>query len=136
MKNTKIFKLVRVLMLLPCLVFLVNCSKSSDKNNNRNQCYTNHMGQYVCNNGLNSGYRWNGQYCVDQNNQPVNIPYQQCIGGGGVGGHGQVCEGVYFSPQHNQSVCCGQACMQWYGQYGNCSGLQLINQMNQQVFCQ
>lgn len=131
MKNAKIFKLIRVLMLLPCLVFLVNCSKSSDKNRN-NGCYVNQYGQQICNNGGIGGGIWQNGQCY-LNGQPVAPTYCQNNGGG----YGQMCDGVYFSPQHGQSVCCGSACMQWYGQYGNCSGLQLVNQMTgQMVFCQ
>lgn len=142
MKKASLLRLARVLMLLPCLIFLVNCSKSSKDNNNNNQCYTNSYGQYVCNNnGYNTGYRWNGSQCLNQNNQPVNVPYQQCMSGSGYyGGNGNYggngsCDGIYYSQQYGQNVCCGSACLQYHNQYGNCSGLVLTNQNGQQQTC-
>lgn len=126
-------KFLKVLVLLPCLVFLVNCSKSSDKKaSTNNNCYnqngSNTYYQQNCNN-QNGGYYMSGNQCYSQTGQIV--PITNCQNGGGSGG---MCDGIYW--YQGQQVCCGQTCVQQYGFYGNCSGYTLINQSGQTVRCQ
>ncbi len=95
MKNYNLIRFAKVLMLLPCLLFLVNCSKSSkDSNSNNNQCYSqNNQGQY----GNGSTY-----YNPNCNNA-----------GNGQYGQSQSCQGIYF--YQGQPVRCDypQQCSGW-----------------------
>lgn len=81
-------QLFKVLLMIPCLVFLVNCSKSSKDDKNNNQCNVNY----------NQGYN-------DPYNQYNN--YNNCNYGGGSGGYSnsqQRCQGLYW--YQGQPVIC------------------------------
>lgn len=135
MKKTTLMNLFKVLMLAPCLVFLVNCSKSS-KSNNNNCTYQNgyyyQNGQQVSycqsngynNGGYGGGYIQNGQCYM--NGQIVSMQYCQ-TNGGYYGGQTQVCHGYYM--YQGYWVTCDSTTR-------NCAGATLQNQYGQTVYCQ
>lgn len=95
--------------MIPCLLFLVNCSKSSKNNNNAN-CYQ-----------QQSGYGGQTYYNPACNN--IN-------GGaypGSTNGYGQICNGIYI--YQGQQVQC-------FSQTRNCAGYTLQTQSGQMVVCQ
>ena len=112
MKN-QLLKLSKVLLLIPCLLFLVNCSKSSkDKNTNNAQCYQNQYGQPQGQYGY--GYNQGSTY------YNPNCNTGQYGNGGYVnGGSTQQCLGTYW--YQGQPVLCQHP--------QQCSGYTL--QMNQ-----
>ena len=86
-------QLLKVLLMIPCLVFLVNCSKSSkDSNKNNNQCNSNY----------NTGY--NDPYNQGYNNNYNNCNYGGSGGSGGYSNSQQRCQGLYW--YQGQPVIC------------------------------
>ena len=131
MKNVNLLKLAKVLMMLPMLVFLVNCSKSSKNDANRGYGY-----------GNNGYYMYNGQ-CLSPQGQPA--PMQYCQNGGiGNPGYGQACDGIYLGyynqnpQQRDWTIPNGQQMIQvqCFAQTRNCAGYTLFNQQQQPVHCQ
>lgn len=111
-------KLMKVLVLIPCLLFLVNCSKSSkNSGTNNNQCYTNYnqQGQY------NNGSTYYNPNC----NSPT---------GGAYPTGGQVCQGTYW--YQGQPVWCeAQACSGWTLQMNSTGPQSAPTQPGQTVRC-
>jgi hypothetical protein len=108
--------LIKVLVMIPCLLFLVNCSKSSKGNNNAN-CYQ--QSQY--------GQTFYNPACNNVNGGMPGYPPN--------GGYGQACNGMNYYYQ-GQQVCCGTVCIQTFGYAGNCAGYTLQTQSGQTVRCQ
>ncbi len=127
MKKTNYLKLAKVLMMLPMLVFLVNCSKSSKNEGHRGY-------------GHQQYYMANGQ-CYGPGNMPVQMHLCQNSGIGqpgfpGGGGYGQVCDGIYWYPHQQYGGQMGQVMCS--AQTRNCSGYTVFrDQYGQQpVNCQ
>lgn len=85
-------QLFKVLLMIPCLVFLVNCSKSS-KDSNKNNCNDNY------NYGYQDPYYGGGNYNNNYNN---NCNYNG--GNGNYGNSQQRCQGLYW--YQGQPVVC------------------------------